>query len=168
MLQCTALTDIPEIDTLVALTTMPGGPVNPPDTCMDGYALCELGVHDRPHGEQTEHAARLWAVDPPATRDLWLFWTGTDHNTRVGSGEHRAYRLAELPPCPAVLRNLITGSRCPCALYDRHPAPHSWHITDPLRDLLVQQVLDGEPHTGEDASGPDGADRRDEDSTGQA
>lgn len=173
MLQCTALTDVPEIDVLVALTTMSGGPDDPADIGMDGYALCELAAHDhRQHGRRTEHAARLWAVEPPATHDLWLFWTGTgvdtgtgvgtdidadaDSNARAGSGsgsgKHRTYRLAELPPCPAVLRNLATGSRCPCALYDRHPAPHSWHITDPLRDLLVEQILDDGPRTHE---GPD-------------
>ncbi len=90
MLQCTALTNIPEIQALVALTTMPGGPDNPPDTGMDGHALCELGEHDAQH---TQHAARLWAVHPPATHDLWLLWTGTgrrqgpDHlGPRSGAG----------------------------------------------------------------------------------
>ncbi|MFF9321394.1 hypothetical protein ACF1BP_27470 [Streptomyces sp. NPDC014735] len=136
MLQCTALTNIPEIQALVALTTMPGGPDNPPDTGMDGHALCELGA------QHTQHAAHLWAVDTPTTRDLWLFWTST--------GEHRTYRLAELPPCPATLHNPTTGSRSPCMLYDHHPTPHSWHITDPLRDLLVQQVLDGGRRTPEE------------------
>ncbi|MEU3215609.1 hypothetical protein [Streptomyces sp. NPDC006971] len=92
MLQCTALTDVPEMDVLVALTTMPGGPANPPDTGLDGYALCELAAPDHQHRGRTEHAARLWAVEPPAAHDLWLLWTGT--------GERRTYRIAELPRAP--------------------------------------------------------------------
>ncbi|MFF4291884.1 hypothetical protein ACFY0R_42450, partial [Streptomyces sp. NPDC001633] len=91
------------MDVLVALTTMPGGPANPPDTGLEGYALCELAAHDNQHRGRTEHAARLWAVEPPATHDLWLLWTGT--------GERRTYQLAELPPCPAILRDLATGCR---------------------------------------------------------
>ncbi|MEU3653535.1 hypothetical protein AB0E67_12030 [Streptomyces sp. NPDC032161] len=104
----------------------------------------------------TQHAARLWAVEPAATHDLWLLWTDTDTDTdtdtnaSASTGRHRTHHLAELPPCPATLHNLTTGSRCPCALYDHHPAPHSWHITDPLRDLLVQQVLEGGQRTHEE------------------
>ncbi|MFF9316330.1 hypothetical protein ACF1BP_11080 [Streptomyces sp. NPDC014735] len=105
MLQCTALTDVPEMDVLVALTTMPGGPANPSDTGLDGYALCELAAHDHQHRGRTERAARLWAVEPPATHDLWLLWTGT--------GERRTYQLVELPLCPAILRDLATGCRRP-------------------------------------------------------
>ncbi|OKJ43528.1 hypothetical protein [Streptomyces sp. CB01580] len=157
MLQCTALTNIPEIQALVALTTMPDGPDNPPDTGMDGHALCELGEHDAQH---TQHAARLWAVHPPATHDLWLLWTGT--------GRRHTHHLVELPQCPATLHHLTTGPRSPCTLYDHHPTPHSWHITDPLRDLLVSQVLGEIPHTHEDTFGMDGTVRHDEGSTEQS
>lgn len=109
MLQCTAVTDVPEADVLAALTTMPGGPDDPRDTRLDGHVLCELGEHD----EQAEHAARLWAADPPVMRDLWLLWTGT--------GTRRVRRCVGLRPCPAVLRRLSTDSVCQCSLSTTTP-----------------------------------------------
>lgn len=127
MLQCTAYTEIPEIDAFVALTAMEGGPDYPPDVLAVGeFLLCELGEHD----DHTEHAAQLWTADTPAIRDLWLFWSGAGALRRCG--------FAGLPPCPA--------STCPksvrhgqmCMFYVGHPAPHSWEVTDPLGSMLDQ------------------------------
>ncbi|MET9656696.1 hypothetical protein [Streptomyces sp. NPDC006510] len=129
MLQCTGCTDVPELDALVALTTMPGGPDNPPDVlALDDFALCELGEHD----DRTEHAAQLWKAQLPTAPDLWLFWTGI--------GTHRAYRLAELPHCPVVVRRLPVGHVRGCTLFVQHPAAHSWDVTDPLDDLLTERA----------------------------
>ncbi|MGW8975106.1 hypothetical protein [Streptomyces platensis] len=129
MLQCTAYTEVPEIDAIVALTTMQGGPDNPPDAlAVDDFLLCELGEH----GEHTEHAAQLWTAEIPAVRDLWLFWRDT--------GTHRTYRFAELPPCLAMNHRLSVANRQGCIFFDRHPAVHSWDVTDPLVDLLTERA----------------------------
>lgn len=126
MLQCTAYTDVPEIDALVALTAMEGGPDNPPDAlALDDFLLCELGEHH----EHTEHAAQLWTAEIPAVRDLWLFWNGT--------GTHRTYRFAELPPCPASVRSESVTWGQACVFYNGHPTAHSWDVADPLGDLLT-------------------------------
>ncbi|MEU3060623.1 hypothetical protein [Streptomyces subrutilus] len=130
MLQCTAYTEIPKIDALVALTVMEGGPEQPPDALglSDDFLLCELGEHD----EHTEHAAQLWTADAPAVQDLWLFWTGT--------GTHRTYKFAELPPCPAsILRKSVKRGQA-CLFYVGHPAAHSWRVADPLGQLLDEQA----------------------------
>ncbi|MFB6816292.1 hypothetical protein ACFCV8_17305 [Streptomyces sp. NPDC056347] len=129
MLQCTAYTAIPEIDALVALTTMEGGPGNPPDALvLDDHLLCELGEHD----DQHEHAAQLWTAEVPAERDLWLFWTGT--------GSHRTYRFAELPPCPATTHSESVTRGQGCMFYTEHPDAHSWQVTDPLGVLLAERA----------------------------
>ncbi|MFI7238143.1 hypothetical protein [Streptomyces cyaneofuscatus] len=148
MLQCTAFAEVPEMGALVVLTAMnaepgqaagvPGAPAAPglpgvPEVPeLDDMLLCELGEHD----EKTEHAAQLWAGEMAAARDLWMFWTDTDTDT----GMRRAFRFAELPPCPAVMRTLATGEREVCVLFDRHSAPHSWDVTDPLADLMAERV----------------------------
>lgn len=140
MLQCTALAEVPEIGTLVVLTAMhaepgptpaalPGVPELPE---LEDTLLCELGEHD----EKTEHAAQLWAGEMAASRDLWMFWTDTDTDT----GMRRAFRFAEVPPCPAVMRTLATDEREVCVLFDRHSAPHSWDVTDPLADLMAERM----------------------------
>ncbi|MFD3974291.1 hypothetical protein [Streptomyces cyaneofuscatus] len=126
MLQCTAVTDVPYHEALLALATMEGGPERPADVLApDEFLLCELGEHD----ESVEHAAYLWAAQTPdVDQDLWLLWTG--------AGAHRVYRLATLPVCPARLRELATRTITPCAYFDHHPDPHSFHVTDPLGDLI--------------------------------
>ncbi|MFJ1612269.1 hypothetical protein ACIODT_02275 [Streptomyces sp. NPDC088251] len=126
MLQCTALTDIPELDAFVALLDMENGPDHPPDVlALYDHLLCELGEHD----EYTEHAARLWPVELPDVRDLWMFWTGT--------GAHRVYRFDERPICQAVSRRLPVRHTRVCRLFAQHSATHSWDVTDPLGDLLT-------------------------------
>ncbi|MFJ4968680.1 hypothetical protein [Streptomyces sp. NPDC088755] len=129
MLQCTAVTHVPYAEALLALATMEGGPVRPPDVLdQDEFLLCELGEHD----ESAQHAAHLWTADTPDDRDLWLVWTRTC--------AHRVYRLDILPLCPAVLRHLVTRTITSCAYYDHHPGPHSFSVTDPLGDLITEHI----------------------------
>ncbi|MGY5003207.1 hypothetical protein [Streptomyces griseus] len=129
MLQCTAVTQVPYSETLLALATMEGGPVHPADIVEpEDFVLCELGDHD----ESAEHAAHLWTADTPDDRDLWFFWSGT--------GAHRVHRLDTLPLCPAVLRVLATRAVTTCAYFDHHPGPHSFSVTDPLGDLIAEHV----------------------------
>ncbi|WP_097955423.1 MULTISPECIES: hypothetical protein [unclassified Streptomyces] len=130
MLQCTAVTDVPLIEALVALAGMEGGPEHPQDVLVqDDFLLCELGEH----GEAAEHAAHAWTADvPDDDRDLWLLWTGT--------GAHRVHRFDTLPLCPALLRDLVTRAVTSCAYFDHHPGPHSFSVTDPLGDLIAQQI----------------------------
>ncbi|MFD5349737.1 hypothetical protein ACFWJY_39800 [Streptomyces anulatus] len=129
MLQCTAVTQVPYAETLLALATMEGGPECPPDVVeAEDYVLCELGDHD----ESAEHAAHLWTADVPDDRDLWLLWSGT--------GAHRVHRLDTLRLCPAVLREMATRTVTTCAYFDHHPGPHSFSVTDPLGDLIADHV----------------------------
>ncbi|MFE3387047.1 hypothetical protein [Streptomyces anulatus] len=129
MLQCTAVTQVPYAETLLALATMEGGPECPPDVVeAEDYVLCELGDHD----ESAEHAAHLWTADVPDDRDLWLLWSGT--------GAHRVHRLDTPRLCPAVLREPATRTVTTCAYFDHHPGPHSFSVTDPLGDLIADHV----------------------------
>lgn len=129
MLQCTAVTQVPYPETLLALATMEGGPTHPPDIVEpEDFVLCELGDHD----ESAEHAAHLWTADTSDDRDLWFLWSGT--------GAHRVHRLDTLPLCPAVLRELATRAVTLCAYFDHHPGPHSFSVTDPLGDLIAEHV----------------------------
>lgn len=129
MLQCTAYTGVPETDTLVALTTMHGGPDNPPHALTpDHFLLCELAEHE----EHTEHAAQLWTAEIPAVRDLWLLWTGTS--------KAETYRFAELSPCPTAFHPKSVTYGQACVLYEQHPAGHSWEVKDPLGDLLEERA----------------------------
>ncbi|MFI2355303.1 hypothetical protein ACH5AG_11570 [Streptomyces anulatus] len=125
MLQCTAVTQVPYAETLLALATMDGGPEHPPDVVEpEDFVLCELGEHD----ESAEHAAHLWTADVPDDR----LWSGT--------GAHRVHRLDTLRLCPAVLRELATRTVTTCAYFDHHPGPHSFSVTDPLGDLIADHV----------------------------
>ncbi|RPK91867.1 hypothetical protein [Streptomyces sp. ADI98-10] len=129
MLQCTAVTQLPYGEALLALATMEGGPERPRDVVEpDDFVLCELADHD----ESAEHAAHLWTADVPDDRDLWFLWSGT--------GAHRVHRLDPLRLCPAVLRELATCTVTTCAFFDRHPGPHSWAVTDPLGELIAEHV----------------------------
>ncbi|MEI5035242.1 hypothetical protein RB201_28830 [Streptomyces sp. S1A(2023)] len=129
MLQCTAVTQVPYAETLLALATMEGGPVHPPDVLdQDDFLLCELADHD----DTAEHAAHLWTADVPDDRDLWFLWSGT--------GAHRVHRLDTLRLCPAVLRELATRTVTTCAYFDHHTGPHSFSVTDPLGDLIAEHV----------------------------
>ncbi|MFJ9636530.1 hypothetical protein [Streptomyces sp. NPDC101178] len=128
MLQCTAVTDVPYYEALLALTTMKGGPARPSEVLdEDEFLLCELGEHD----ESAEHAAYLWAADTVEDQDLWLLWTG--------SGAHRVYRFEVRPVCPARLRHLATGKVETCAYFDHHPGPHSFFVTDPLGEIVANR-----------------------------
>ncbi|MFJ4963584.1 hypothetical protein EES43_19290 [Streptomyces sp. ADI96-02] len=129
MLQCTAVTEVPYAEALLALATMEGGPGRPPDALApDEFLLCELGEHD----ESVQHAAHLWAADTPDDRDLWFLWSGT--------GAHRVHGLDTLSLCPALYRDLIAHTVSACAFFDHHPGPHSWAVTDPLGDLLTEHT----------------------------
>ncbi|QCW78030.1 hypothetical protein EQG64_13240 [Streptomyces sp. S6] len=127
MLQCTAVTETPVAEVLVALLDLRGGPGDPRDAMVgDCFLLCELGEHD----ESVEHAAHLWTAEPHGGRDLWFLW--------AGAGAHRVYRFATLPPCPAVLRDFGTGAVEPCLFFARHrPHAHSFSVADPLADLIA-------------------------------
>ncbi|MEU7329856.1 hypothetical protein [Streptomyces parvus] len=136
MLQCTALTEVPEAEALVALITMEGAPHNPMDVLSpDDFLLCELAEHD----EGAEHAAHLWTAEPSSSRELWIFW--------ADRGARRVHRFAELFPCPGTLRYLATGDAQGCALHVQHPAAHSWDVTDPLGDLVDDLVEEGSSRT---------------------
>ncbi len=123
MLQCTAVTEIPVPEALVALLDLEGGPDDPRDAMADDcFLLCELGEHD----ESVEHAAHLWTAEPHGEQDLWLLWAGT--------GAHRVYRFATPPPCPVVLCDFRTGlwSRA-CSSTGTAPARTAspWRIRSP-------------------------------------
>ncbi|WP_411078953.1 hypothetical protein [Streptomyces sp. cmx-18-6] len=127
VLQCTAVTEIPISEVLVALAAMDDGPDDPPGSlALDHYSLCELGEHDT----RTDHAALLWPAETPSRPALWFFWAGS-------GPEDRVHRVETVPWCPAVLRNVDTGGVLRCALFDRHTASHSWGVTDPLGDLIA-------------------------------
>ncbi|WP_317992278.1 hypothetical protein [Streptomyces sp. SP18CM02] len=138
MLQCTAVTDIPYVEALLALAAMDGGPARPTDYVeQDDFVLCELGEHD----ESVEHAAHLWLSETTFGEELWLLWSG--------DGAHRVHRLDVLPVCPARLRVLATGAVTQCAFFDHHSGPHSFSVTDPLGDLIADRPPgppgDGDP-----------------------
>ncbi len=61
-----------------------------------------------------------------------MFWTDADG--------HRKIRFIELLPCPAVIHQLSVTDGDACVLYDRHPGPHSWGVTDPLADLTAERI----------------------------
>ncbi|MFD7746264.1 hypothetical protein ACFV2V_11925 [Streptomyces sp. NPDC059698] len=150
MLQCTAVTEIPYAEALLALATMKGGPERPSDFVeQDDFVLCELGDH----GDSAEHAAHLFVADTPDDQELWFRWSG--------DGAHRVHRLDVLPVCPALLRVLATGAVTPCAFFDHHPGPHSFSVTDPLGDLIAD-CAPGPPHSQgypddlDDLDAPDG------------
>lgn len=129
MLQCTAVTEAPLSDVLTALVTMGGGPDDPSSVLASNHhLLCELGEHDT----RTEHAALLSPAEVPHRPALWFFW--------AGGGTDRVHRVVTVPWCPAVLRTFATDSVLQCAFFDRHTAPHSWGVTDPLGDLIAGPV----------------------------
>ncbi|MGW4175178.1 hypothetical protein [Streptomyces rubiginosohelvolus] len=129
MLQCTAVTLLPS-DTVLRLTA-PGAD-SPEDP--EPYVLCE---HD---GTPTEHAAYLRPGRTPDSPALWFFWTG--------SGPECTHRAEPAPWCPAVLRRLDSGLVRRCALFDHHPASHSWDVTDPLGDLIAERLVSGDSPEG--------------------
>lgn len=84
VLQCTALTEVPEVEALVALITMEGAPRNPLDVLSpDDFLLCELAEHD----EGAEHSAHLWTAEQSSGRELWMFWA--DSGARCTSSTPR-------------------------------------------------------------------------------
>ncbi|MFB6909159.1 hypothetical protein ACFCWB_33270 [Streptomyces bacillaris] len=132
VLQCTAVTQLPPGETLVALLGMRDGPDDADDYLADkGIVLCELGDHT----DDIEHAARLWSAESEPPLDLWFRWT-------MGSGAHRIYhRFATVPACPAILRTMEDDSRQWCGFFaEHHPLPHSFDVVDPLRDAIAEQA----------------------------
>ncbi|MEU2821549.1 hypothetical protein ABZ763_04500 [Streptomyces bacillaris] len=100
MLQCTAVTEIPVPEALVALLDLEGGPDDPRDAMADDcFLLCELGEHD----ESVEHATHLWTAEPHGEQDLWLLWAGT--GARIASAGSRR-RLRALPSSVTSVRGL--------------------------------------------------------------
>lgn len=130
MLQCTAVTETPVGEALVALVRMKGAPDDPDEHLAEKpYLLCELGEHT----DDTEHAAHLWTAETEPPRDLWFLWTV--------SGAHRIYhRFATLTMCPAKFTDVDEGYRQWCGLFDGHPHAHSFHVTDPLREALAERA----------------------------
>ncbi|MFJ1801263.1 hypothetical protein [Streptomyces sp. NPDC088180] len=143
MLQCTAFTELPEMGARVALMGLEDGPGAPPEVPgLDEFLLCELGEH----GEGDEHAAQLWSASARAGRDLWVFWTDAD--------QCRKFRFTELLPCPAVIHRLSVREGDACVLYDRHPAAHSWDVTDPLADLMAERIREEVRRDRDGGDGP--------------
>ncbi|MFJ4961124.1 hypothetical protein ACIP6P_01465 [Streptomyces sp. NPDC088729] len=141
VLQCTAVTLLPFDDVPAALTaTLEDGPAP------GSYLLCDLGEHD----ERTEHAAHLRSAETPSAPALWFFWTG--------SGADRVHRVATAPWCPALLHHLRTGVVQRCAFFDRHAAPHSWSVTDPLGDLIAARLVSDDDPDAEPDDDPDDPD----------
>ncbi|MGW2842403.1 hypothetical protein ACWCWD_32015 [Streptomyces sp. NPDC001493] len=140
MLQCTAVHRIPEIDALVALTTMEGAPEQPADhlSLLDEYALCELGEH----AEDVEHAAFIGGAEDGSDIELWMYWD-----------DGLPARFEESRSCRAVMWLISRPDRADrCTLPPGHPSGHSWDVTDPLGDLLdeaarraVSPLLDERP-----------------------
>ncbi|WP_103530321.1 hypothetical protein [Streptomyces sp. SM11] len=59
-------------EAIVALLDMSGGTDDVDGLLSDmGFALCELGVHDK----DTDHAARLWTAEKQHPKGLWFMWT---------------------------------------------------------------------------------------------
>ncbi|WP_432005179.1 hypothetical protein [Streptomyces parvus] len=136
MLQCTTVTLLPPDAVLRLTAPSADGPEDP-----EPYVLCELGEHDStPTGPPTEHAAYLRPGRTPDSPALWFFWTG--------NGPERTHRTETAPWCPAVLRRLDSGLVRHCALFDHHPAPHSWDVSDPLGDLLADRLVPGDTSEG--------------------
>ncbi|MEV5260959.1 hypothetical protein AB0L02_23270 [Streptomyces anulatus] len=137
MLQCTAVTLLPPDAVLRLLATGAGDLADP-----EPYVLCELGEHDAPHdGPHTEHAAFLRPGRTPDSPAEWFFWTG--------GGAERLHRTDRAPWCPALLRRLGTDVVRRCAFFDRHTAPHSWDVDDPLGDLIAERLVpDDSPEGG--------------------
>ncbi|MFI2119367.1 hypothetical protein ACH489_33375 [Streptomyces rubiginosohelvolus] len=136
MLQCTAVTLLPP-DPVLRLTAPGADSLEDPEP----YVLCELGTHDTtPTGPHTEHAAYIGPGRTPDSPALWFFWTG--------SGPERTHRAVSAPWCPAVLRRLDSGLVRRCALFDHHPASHSWDVTDPLGDLIAERLVSGDSPEG--------------------
>ncbi|WP_251051965.1 MULTISPECIES: hypothetical protein [unclassified Streptomyces] len=65
--------------------------------------------------------------------------------TDVPHHEALVRRLVIMPVCTARLRELATRTVTPCAYFDHHPAPHSFHVTDPLGDLITSPTGNNEP-----------------------
>ncbi|MFJ5740211.1 hypothetical protein [Streptomyces microflavus] len=116
-------------EALVALLDMSGGPDDVNDHLAGkGFVLCELGVHD----EDTDHAARLWTAEKKPPKGLWFMWTEITDLIVF-------HRFATLTLCP-YWQIVEEDSRDWCNFYEDHPAPHSFHVSDPLRDLLHEQT----------------------------
>ncbi|MFJ1593282.1 hypothetical protein ACIOD0_24020 [Kitasatospora albolonga] len=143
MLQCTAVTRLPIMEALVALTTMEGGPGHPPDVLVEAFVLCELAGHD----ETAEHASHLYTADTRDNRDLWFRWTGT--------GAHRVYRFDVVPRCLAELHELRTDLIEQCVLFhDHRPRDHSFSVTDPLHEAITEERQAGDGQAGERPTQP--------------
>ncbi|MEU0764825.1 hypothetical protein ABZ351_34775 [Streptomyces microflavus] len=130
VLQCTAVTETPYDEAFDALTDMKGGP-NDPDVhlAFKAFLLCELGEHT----DDTQHAALLWIAEEPA-ESLWFLWT-------MGGAHIISHQFATLTMCPARLIDVPTGARDWCNYFEGHrPHDHSFHVTDPLRDLIRERA----------------------------
>ncbi|MFI1185532.1 hypothetical protein [Streptomyces californicus] len=150
VLQCTTVTPLPTGEALDALLAMPGGPDDAADHLADmPFVLCELGEH----AEETEHAAHLWTAEEQPPPGLWFLWTGNDGGLRVH------HRFATLTMCPARLHDLRKDSRQWCGLFEDHPGPHSFHVRDPLKELLHERTRrEARRRTAGDDPGPDNKD----------
>ncbi|WP_307669408.1 hypothetical protein [Streptomyces sp. V2I9] len=125
------MTPLPAGEALVALLGMRGGPDDAVDHLADmDFVLCELGEHT----DETEHTAHLWTAETQPPRGLWFLWTGNDGGLRVH------HRFTTLPLCPARLHHVREGYRQWCSLFDGHPGNHSFHVRDPLQDLLHERT----------------------------
>ncbi|GGY91060.1 hypothetical protein CP967_26625 [Streptomyces nitrosporeus] len=116
MLQCTAFTSLPPVETIVQLL-MSSDPPEHPTKAVSGHAVCELG-----DGHDGEHADHVWDED---ARDgaIWFLWNGSRH------------RFLALPWCP-----VKAAGGDACELYEEHPADHSWDVEDPVRQALWDDI----------------------------
>ncbi|MFI5940678.1 hypothetical protein ACIBCB_10540 [Streptomyces uncialis] len=130
MLQCTAVTETPYDEAFAALNDMKGGPDDPENQlAYKAILLCELGEHT----DDVQHAALLWIAEEPA-ESLWFLWT-------MGGAHVISHQFANLTMCPARLIDVPAGTREWCNYFEGHrPHDHSFHVTDPLRDLLRERA----------------------------
>ncbi|MFI1530006.1 hypothetical protein [Streptomyces griseus] len=113
---------------------MAGGPDDPDKLLVHmSYVLCELGEHN----DETEHATHLWTAEThQERRELWFLWTEGN-----GSGLRIYHRFANLKMCPATRRDADQGTTQWCGFPEgHHPDAHSFLVTDPLRDVLLEQA----------------------------
>ncbi|MEU3880081.1 hypothetical protein ACFV6M_23980 [Streptomyces californicus] len=130
MLQCTAVTETPIDQAVVALISLDAELLDDAYEYVTdlGFLLCQLGEHD----ETTEHTSHLWTAETDPPQGLWFTWTGR--------GPHRIFRFETLTLCPAILYDFKEDRRSWCGLHDHHAGEHTFNVEDPLRTLIHERA----------------------------
>ncbi|WP_416970363.1 hypothetical protein [Streptomyces sp. 4F14] len=120
-LQCTAFTEVPQVDGAAALLAIPEIEDDWWEVLPE-VALCELGEHD----ETTEHAVVLWYNLDLARPRLWMVrWTDV--------GRFAIHRFETAAQCLA-----RTPGVEECLFFAGHPLGHSWEVKDPVMATLEE------------------------------